>query len=202
LKLNFEDLLSRKQFMSDSASTNLRFLLWHHKVAKADWAGAVAQWTGSNEARAERLLSGSVPPSVEDLRSLAEALQISEDEILYADLLKEAEVNIWQENVLHLLNTLKHGENKRLASFLDLEGGTISKWKKRLYNPEKKHKQKLQDFFAVPTPIDLEADPVFLSLSPCDATSQRTWLHSKIDHLSERSLQQLFPALERLLREP
>jgi transcriptional regulator with XRE-family HTH domain len=187
--------------MSNTASANLRFLLWQRQIPQSEWVGEVTRWVGCSEARAEQLLRGAAT-SAQESKKIAEGTQVAEDEILYSDLMEEAKIDIWQENVLHLLATLKHGNHRKLADFLNLDGGTISKWKKRVHRPEIKFNRQLHHFFEVSIAFDLELHPLFLSFSPSYGISQRNWLHGQIDQLSGQTLQELFPALERLLQDP
>lgn len=149
----------------------------------------------------ELLTTGN--PSEQEVHQIAQTLGLEAQELFYTDLLAQSDINIWQENVAHLVNSLKRGEQSKLVSYLGLRSpGTVTKWKSKQANPEKKHKQGLQNFFGLPLSVDLEQTPLFLSLSPVDVVSQRAWLHEHIDQLGDLTLQNLFPALERLLRDP
>lgn len=181
---------------------NLRFILWSTQVPQTQWIDTVRQWAASDQPRARELLAG-VEPLDQEVRNIAQAVSVPDQEIVFADLLRESGINVWRENVAHLVNTLKHGQQKKLAAYLGLDSsGTITKWKTKQVTPEKKHKQGLQDFFGIPLSLDLEKEALFLSPNPVDITSQRAWVHKQLDQISDRTLQQLFPALERLLREP
>lgn len=184
-------------------SQNLCFLLWQRQVPRADWAGEVKRWAGcSDEQKANELLSG-INPSPVEVKAISQAVQIDEQELYYSDLLKQSQTNIWRQNVAYLVKTLKHGEKKNLAEHLGVKSsGTITKWKEQSVEPEKTYKEGLNQFFGLPSFINLEQDPLFLSRSPIDTASQRAWLHERIDQMSDRTLQTLFPALERLLRDP
>jgi transcriptional regulator with XRE-family HTH domain len=138
---------------------------------------------------------------VDELKQLAEGLGVTEEDLQFGDLLVESNINIWQENVLYLLSTLKHGSHGQLAEALGVTPGTISKWKKRDYLPEKTHLSKLCEVFELRS-TDLLKEPLFLSPMPADIVGRRQWLYEQIQSLDGSTLQLLFPALERLLRSP
>jgi hypothetical protein len=50
--------------------------------------------------------------------------------------------------------------------------------------------------------IDLSTEPLFLSAAPVADVQRRQWLHTRIDRISVPRLQDLFPALDLLLRDP
>lgn len=182
-------------------SQNLCFLLWQRQVPRSNWAGEVATWVRCSEQRANDLLA-QVEPSSDELQSISQTVQIDEQELYYSDLLQQSQISVWQENIKYLVNTLKHGEQEKLVTHLGLKSsGTVTKWRKGTVEAEKTHKEGLNQFFGLPSFIDLEHDLLFLSLSPVDTASQRAWLHARINQVSDRTLQTLFPALERLLRD-
>lgn len=182
-------------------SANLRFVLWQNEVPRSAWVEQITQWVGCDALRAEKLLR-EASPSPQELDHIVQATHVNEDELMYTDLLRQSELDLWQENVLYLLKTLKHGEQKRLTDSLGIcSPATISKWKNRTTKPERTYKKGIQHFFGLPDSMDLEHEPLFLSLSPIDTVSQRIWLHQRIDALSDHTLQKLFPALERLFKD-
>ena len=178
---------------------NLSFLLWQQELPRQDWVAKVAELGKCSEARAERLLANG-KPNLDELRLLAEGFGRTEEELQFSNLLAESNVNIWQENVLYLLSTLKHGTNGRLAEALGVSAGTVSKWKKREHLPEKIHQQKLREIFELHA-TDLQEEPLFLSPTPVDTFGRRMWLCERIKEMDGKTLQSLFPALERLLKE-
>lgn len=152
--------------------------------------------------RAHELLTTG-DPTEQEVNQIAQTLGLETQELFYADLLAQSDIDIWRENVVLLVKSLQRGEQSKLVAYLGLRSaGTVTKWKSKKANPEKKHKQGLQNFFGLPLSVDLEQAPLFLSLSPVDKVSQRAWLHEHIDQLGDLTLRNLFPALERLLRDP
>ncbi|MEO0373760.1 MAG: hypothetical protein AAF329_03865 [Cyanobacteria bacterium P01_A01_bin.17] len=186
--------------MTGHFSLNLRYILWQQDKPQENWELEVATWAKCSEERALELLKHTQPSEPES-EAISQATNYSQDELVFSNLLEESGLDIWQENVAYLVNSLAHGENSKLAKALDVASSTISKWKNRQQRPEKTHRKGLYSFFEVPGLIDLEKDPIFLDLSPIFATAQRAWLHRQIDQLKGKTIQALFPALERLLRD-
>ncbi|MEO1390273.1 MAG: hypothetical protein AAFV85_23315 [Cyanobacteria bacterium J06634_6] len=175
--------------------------MWKQNKPQKSWVSEIATWTNSREERALELLNG-ISTTESEAKALSQATGYSQDELLFTDLLAASNLDIWQENVVSLVNSLARGENSQLAEALGIKSSTISNWKSRRQKPEKTHKQGIYVFFGVPSTLDIEEYPLFLSLSPISSEEQRLWLREKIDQLSNQTLQQLFPALERLLKEP
>ncbi len=179
---------------------NLCFLMWRQGQPRQIWAERVAEWVGADAGRSVELLKGS-QPTVKELRSLATALGLPEEDLQFANLLADSGLNLWQENVLYLLSTLQRGENGELAEALGVTPGTLSKWKKREHVPEKTHQAKLRQIFELHS-VDLDTEPLFLSPTPADLVGRRRWLCDRIQSIDGKTLQLLFPALERLLGSP
>lgn len=186
--------------MTGLFSSNLRYILWWQGTPQESWGAEVSAWVSCDEDRAWQLLKSEQPTQAE-LEAISQATGYGQDELVFSDLLQESDLDIWQENVVYLVNSLGHGENGKLAQALDIQGSTISKWKRRGPIPEKTHKPGIQSFFGVPTAIDIEHHPLFLDLSPISVMEQRVWLQKQIEQLDSQTLQQLFPALERLFRD-
>jgi hypothetical protein len=184
-----------------NVSQNLSFLLWHKQVPQSNWFAMLAGWAGCSETRAKKLLRGASPIDAE-VQAIAQATNTSDEDLVYKDLLADCGKDIWQENVLYLLgNYLKHGKQQELAVLLGISSGSISDWKNYSHKPERKYKTLLHSFFGLSDSVDLEKHPLFLSLSPIGLSSQKAWLHNRIDEISDRELDRLFPALEKLLAD-
>ena len=179
-------------------SRNLCFLLWRQQIPRKAWVERMAELAGCSADRAAKLLRQGSKPTLEEQRALAEGFGIPEEDLTFADLLADSDVNIWQENVLCLIASLQHGSHTMLAEALGVTPGTISKWKKRDHVPEKTYKAKLCKFFEWHS-SDLEVEPVFLAPIPIDVIGRREWLCDRIKQMDKDTLHLLFPALERLL---
>jgi len=183
-----------------NVAQNLCFLLWQQQQPRHLWAGQVARLANCDIARSVALLKGDLP-TLGELQSLATGLGLPEEDLQFSDLLADSRLSIWQENVLHLLSTIQRGEHGTVAEALGVTPSTLSKWKKREHVPERTHRAKLQQVFELHS-IDLDTEPLFLSPTPADLVGRRQWLCERIQTIDGKTLQLLFPALERLLSEP
>ena len=175
---------------------NLRYQLWHRKIARELWALQLTKWVDCSERRAWELLRG-VPPSPEELSQLVEQTGLTEEQLQSTE--QDGQLSILAENLRCLLDAPKRGGKKVLAAKLGVQQGTISNWLNGR-RPEPRHQEALKKHFGLPSTIDLETFPLFLELSPVGVREQREWLQMHVNDLDEETLRLLFPALERLLR--
>ncbi|SIO63312.1 hypothetical protein SAMN05444166_7309 [Singulisphaera sp. GP187] len=185
---------------NDRAAENLRYLLFTRGEPRALWADRVTEWAGCDRRRAMRLLrSGRFTPSEQD--RITRVCEVSTEELRFGRLVPDRPDLILQENLRYLLDILEHGEQKRLAGLLEMETGTVSRWRGGKQLPERKTQAALARYFGLPPGTDLQADPVFLSYPPADERQRRHWLRERIESISPDLLGELFPALERLLED-
>jgi len=182
------------------AAENLRYLLWTRGEDRALWVERVAEWTGCDRRRAIRLLRSGRFTSGEQER-IARVCDVSIEELRFGRLVPDRPDLILHENLRYLLKTLEHGEQKRLAGLLDMETGTVSRWRGGKQLPEGKTQAALSRYFGLPTGTDLQTDPIFLSYPPADDRQRRQWLRDRIENLNPELLSDLFPALERLFED-
>jgi transcriptional regulator with XRE-family HTH domain len=90
---------------------------------------------------------------------------------------------------------------KAVADSIGVGPVTISRWRSGEQRPHKSNQIALINYFGLPHEIDLEVDALFLYPWPVSDAQRRTWLHQHIDRLDATTLQRLFPALERLLKD-
>ncbi len=211
---------ARAEAMVDIA-LNLRFLLWQDEKSRLQnserlsqwperplkWSKRLADWAECNSSRAEDLLRRAEISQTE-LNNIKLNHPLNDEDFMtltngnFLEQKHNSGLNIWQENILFLLDKLIHGENSHLAEHLGISSGNISKWKKRQHEPEKTHKYMIHTFFKLSSKIDLEQYPLFLSIEPVRTQEQKEWLRKKIQDLTEETTQELFPALKRLLENP
>lgn len=182
-----------------TVTENLRYMLWNREVKQEHWANQLADWARCATQRAEELLQGA-RPEPEELEQIAQRVNVSEEELQFARLVDE--VHILGKNIRYLLDSLDRGEQKDLAENVGVSEGTISKWHQEKQKPSATNLRKLRAEFGLPSEIDLNSYPLFLSMSPIGERQQKEWLREHIERLNADTLRSLFPALERLLREP
>jgi len=200
---------------------NLRFLLWRDEKSRiqdserlsqwperpSKWSRRLADWAECNPARAEKLIRGAEIFQAE-LDSIKLNHPLNDDEFMtlrngsFLESIAQNQLNIWQENLVFLLDKLVHGENNKLAKKLNVNSGSISRWKNRENEPKQSRKYEIQDFFKLSAQVDLEHYPLFLSIDPVRTYEKKEWLQKKIQDLTEETTQELFPALKRLLENP
>ena len=190
-------------------SLNLRYLLWKKDIPQEKWVKKITECLNSdNDMRAEDLLRGA-KPSDRELDKIKEGIPLSEEEymgLMNTNIIKLAQtggdLEIWQENFLFLLTKIPHGKNQDFASKLGFDPSNISKWKNRKQKPEKNKKAAVKKYFGIPLNFDLEEDLLFLSLDPISIQEKKDWICKRINQLNPNAIQELFPAFQRLLRDP
>lgn len=184
-------------------SENLRFLLWEKEIDRTRWSQQLAVWVACTPERAEALLHGQTLTSSEQ-ETLANKLGISEEDLQFRSLVEERGIDILYENIRFLLDSLKHGQQKEMAERIGVSPTTVSRWVslQSTQRPQPAKREALRNYFGLATWIDLEKTPLFLALLPIGAKQQKEWLYDHIEQLKPDTLAQLFPALERLLRNP
>ncbi len=190
-----------------SIAKNLCFLLWREKEPRQSWANKLTDWIGCDVLRAERLLRGEEQLRQEELQAIADQLNLSDDDVMAvreADLLDQSGISIYEENLkylLRLVKELKKGRKQEFAQAIGVDVTTVSRWANGKFFPDSDKALRICKFFRPYSYTDLKEEPLFLSPSPVDVMEQRVWLEQRVREMRDRTLQQLFPALERLLRD-
>jgi transcriptional regulator with XRE-family HTH domain len=186
----------------DMIVENLRYVLWRERnmLPRARWTAQLAQWGACSPERAYSVLrQGGL--TVFEQQSVAEALHMSVEELLSARLLESDQVDILQENMRYLIGELGWGGPRRLSEALGISPSTVSQWGDGKHRPSAKRLGQICDFFGIARPTDLTERPLFLELEPTTLKNRKEWLKERIDALQPELLQELFPALRRLLGE-
>jgi len=174
---------------------NLLFLVWQSGVSREAWITRVAQYTGTSAQRVAGLLVGDKPTAKEIARA-SRATDMPDTDLLYDRLASRAD--IIGENMNCLLNTLDHGGQKRLAASVGVKAMAVTTWRKGT-TPRARTLEQVKEFFGLPRAIDLHNDCLFLSLEPIGVFQKRAWVKEQISVMNEHELNDLFPALKRLL---
>lgn len=181
---------------NSQVSINLRYLLWSRKVDRQQWPSHLAGWARCGQQRADALLrDGDLKPDEQTF--IAKSLSLAEDDLRFADFIDG--VNILHQNLIFLFSGVNRGEKKEIAKQVGVHNTTLSNWINGKRPPNNENLEKLCAQFNIPSGIDLKSDPVFLSLEPIGERAQKIWLHEHIDRLEQHTLQELFPALKKLL---
>ncbi len=181
---------------------NLRYLLWKRGIKREQWIEEMIRLTGCDGRRAESLLLGGETLTPDEQRQIVANTPWSEEDLQYSRLVEQEGASVLAENLKYLLDSLEHGKKKRLAEELEVSPVTVSRWASGEQLPQRDRFARIGRFFELEEGKDLEQDPLFLSLLPISYQMRRTWLHQRIDQLHQSTLHRLFPALERLFRDP
>lgn len=179
------------------ASRNIRYLLRRSEIDPESWPRELRRRTGWSQAEVASFLFGEDTQPY-DLRRLAESFDLTEEELALSDLLSEASVDVFRENLDYLLEGAEHGTRRELAAAVGVSPNTVSRWCSGTVHPTADNTEQIAAFFGLPADINIQEEPIFLSTDPVSAFRQRQWLHSKIQELPKRDLIILFPALRRL----
>ena len=192
-------------------SENVRFLLWQEGTKPHQWPKRLRArlgtrlgayyWTGpSGDSALRRLLFGDRLEDTE-IGDIAQSFELSEEDLRSGDLMREAGIDVLQENLRQLLGSLERGGKKQLAMELRLDPTTISRWLSAKSRPAAPTLAQLVRYFGLSTSTDLTIDAVFLSPDPQSITERKEWLRDRIDSMDADHLRELYPALQRLLDE-
>lgn len=182
--------------------TNLRFLLWKEGVGRRDWVSKLAEKLGCPISRAEELLEGygeTVYLTVKERKALFAATGLQPED-LSADLLRKNTVNVFAENIRHLVGTLPHGMKKEFAAKTRVDATTVSRWIGGAQRPGRKKQDEICRYFGLPAGTDLDTDAIFLGLDPISEAQVRSWISDKIEKMDGKTLREIYPALKRLLK--
>jgi transcriptional regulator with XRE-family HTH domain len=141
--------------------------------------------------------------TADQLAGLARALEVGEDgsELRFSDLLSDSGKNVLAENLKFLFDTLEHGGKKGLARSFGIDPTTVSRWLSGASEPQGPALRQIVNYFGLRADTDLRTDAVFLSVEPVSAVAKRQWIRDRVDSLTNEKLQELYPALRRMLEE-
>jgi hypothetical protein len=182
-----------------NVSINLRYLVWKKNPDRRGWPAQLAAWADCDERRAEELLRGDRPRK-EEVARVAKSAGISANDLTVKDLLaKEGVVDILRENLVCLIDGLQRGEKRAFAATLKVHPTTVSAWLGAKQRAERTNVAAVSRYFRLPSGTDLEKDPLFLSPFPVAENQRKRWLKEQIDGLDTVAIQEIFPALAKLL---
>ncbi len=136
----------------------------------------------------------------EETECVAKTLGVFPASLETANVAKDAD-DVLRENLRRLIGSLGPSGQKRLAQGLGFDPTTVSRWYRGKHKPNPTNLGKLRGGFGLPEGTDLRTEPLYTSTDPVGEAEQKAWLHEQINRLDADALRELFPALERLLRE-
>ena len=182
----------------DKFSVNLRYLFWRSGKGRDEWVREVVAWLGCSSVRARDLLTNSIP-SQREVDVLSEKLGATSEELRFTGLVEELGDDLFLHNLQYLVDGVEHGEKNKVARAVGVHATSLSRWIAGTHHPEKRYRASLARYFGLSSETELVSEPIFLSLLPVSESDRKRWLRSAIDDLDHRSLNDLFPALFKLL---
>jgi DNA-binding XRE family transcriptional regulator len=186
----------------DSLNTeniNVRLLLWQKCRDSSSWASLLLKFASIDFERAEAVLHGT-PIGQEERASIIEGFGVDPEPFVSSRLLGMSEAEILLANIQALMQALPSKGKKMMAATIGVAPETISHWSNGSKQPATKNQEKILEYFLLPKSVDLQKTPLFLSITPFGRFSQKERLTQMLEKLSPEELNNLFPALEKLLR--
>lgn len=183
--------------MMPTSVINIRYFLFKQReAAREKWADKLHDLLGVSKERAEELLvHGQF--SVEELKEFSKL--VGHDEFVAVDSpYFEENVDVLLENVRFLAKSIGQ---KKLADKIEVSKDTVSRWCRNVQKITQKHLDSIHHRLRLPSNVDLNNEPVFLFLTPFDDKRRKEWINEKINNLDPGTLSDLFPALEKLLKD-
>lgn len=179
-------------------SVNLRFLLWRAGIDNEAWVATVSTWLGCARSRALGLMTNERPTQAE-VDELARRLGATSEELRFTNLVRDLGDDLFFENLRYLVSGVEHGDKKQIAQSVGVHATSLSRWISGLHKPDARSTRLLAKYFGLKSASDITQVPLFLSLRPVGTGQQRHWLVAAIDALDQREINELFPALYKLL---
>jgi len=179
-------------------------MLWSRPIPRPDWIRWLASRTNLGHTFCRDLVTERAADeliTLPQLTELARALELAEDasELRFRDFLADSGRNVLVENLKFLFDDLERGGKKKLAEFFEVDPTTISRWLKGSSEPQGPGLRNIVTYFRLPMDTNLRRDPIFLSLDPVSLVAKRNWVRDRLDKLPEQDLQDVYPALRRML---
>lgn len=192
--------------MTNQISLNVRFLLWKKGVPSSEWVAWLETRSDLGLYPVRAVVAGTRTDDQvtgHELRELSRVFELGDegDAALRFEDFPATRAHILTENLRHLIGGLPHGGKKELAGRIGVDPATISRWLSGAYEPEGPSLNSLLSAFHLRSGTDLKREPLFLSVEPVSATEQRRWLLDRLAQLDPVDVQDLYPALKRMLEE-
>ena len=190
--------MQKRTDSGDKFSANLRYLLWRCRTDREQWVSEIVGWLDISPARATGLLTGAIP-SQREVDNLSESLGVTSEELRFTSFVDELGNDLFIENLRYLADGVEHGEKREIAKELGVHATSLSRWLAGTHRPDKRYRAMLANYFGLQSETELTNTPLFLSLLPVSEHDKKVWLRTKINDLDQRNLNNLFPALFKLL---
>jgi len=178
-------------------SIHLWLFLRSSDVPRRDWAKRVGSALGVSEARGADLLHGE-PPSHDELGRAERLLSTTREDLMFNRPHPSRE-DIVRDNIEQILDETELKGNA-MAKNLGVSEASFSRWRKGKHLPTPGHLRKLSNLVGIDDTVDLYVVPIALLGSPTSVASKRRWLITHLENADDTTIEQIYPALERMLR--
>jgi hypothetical protein len=179
---------------------NVRYLASRVDQHSETWATTIQTRTGIRLDRANQILRGA-PIRRDELNVIATAFDADFKELQSNPLYGHGDQSVLRLNLLYLIDSLPHGDKKKLAKSISVAEETISKWTSRGGRGlHPKNRSRLLKYFGLDPELDLTREPLFLSMVPVGAHLQKAWLLERVKEMSPEEIAKVFPAVQRIFR--
>jgi hypothetical protein len=192
--------------MSDSEELhqehwNVRYLASRVDRRPETWAVTIQKRTGIRLYRADQILRGAAIKR-DEIAAISTAFEVDIKELQSNPLYGHGDESVLRLNLRYLIDSLPHGEKKKLAKSIDVAEETISKWTSRGGRGlHPKNRSRLLKYFGLDPELDLAKEPIFLSIAPVGAHLQKAWLLERVQEMPPEEIGKVFPAVQRIFRK-
>jgi transcriptional regulator with XRE-family HTH domain len=190
-----DDFSSLSQF-----AMNLRWMMRAKDSDPSRWAGELTKLSRfffKDDRSWAMLLGQKAEPA--DVAVIAEQSGRDVEELQSVPLYGGKD-QIRRENLRCLLDALPQGQSKVVAKKLGVSESQVSRWKSGTGIPRIKNIRNLLKLHGIDPDIDLEKIPLFLSIEPVSAYTQKQWVLDRIQDMPSDEVAKIFPALRRIVR--
>lgn len=190
--------MSQKISDLSQLTRNLRYFAKtsHPNSPPEEWPRLLATQVGISVPRLYELLTGRDATQIEQDK-IAGAFRV-EAATLGSSPLHPIGNDVLRENLSYLFASLRHGMKSQVAKHVGVKEAQLSRWENGV-RPEKKHLERILDFFGLNPRLNLASELLFLSLEPVGAYAQKQWLAKRVDAAPPGEIGKLFEAFKRLL---
>ena len=183
-----------------AVAVNIRYACWKASQKHEQWPSLLATWLGRREevGLATAILCDFQTPTSEQIESLAKALHIDEQDLVFTTMPTAEGVDLLSENLKRLLASTGNQTKGALAKEIGVSPATLSRWISGGQVPDTSARRRIAVFFGLRSPEELAESPIFLSYLPVSHGERLAWLNSRLQVIASHELHYLFPALLRI----
>lgn len=164
------------------------------------WGQILGQRCGLEPRISYKLLTEEDLPGDEVISKISAGFAVEADPLRFSFPVVQLAEPILQLNLRRLLKELPRGGQQRVAQQIGKAKEQLSRWRNGSATPERKSLMQLQRALHLDANIDLNTEPLFLSLEPLAPLAKKEWLMDKIKKMSVAELAPFILPISRMLR--